>query len=318
VVNSGAGPIRGVYILALVGSLVSGVLVAVQTRVNGEFGLALDNGILAAVFSFLVGLVIVAAIVLVHGPSRRGASIIWQGFRGGSLPWWTLLGGVAGAAVVLSQGVSAGVLGVALFSVALVSGQTLGAMAIDHKGLFGQAIVRLTLGRVIGAVIVLAGVVIALDLDASDLGRGALVLALPLLSGIGAGFQQAVNGRVRAVAGSAFSATLVNFVAGSGALAIALAISLPFMALPASLPGTWWLWTGGAVGVGLIWLQARAVSIIGVLALGVTMVTGQLLGSLALDIFAPVASSDIEVLTVLGTLITLVGAIVVAFARKAR
>ena len=249
---------------------------------------------------------------------RNGLVRVIHAIRGGKLPWWMTLGGVAGAFVVMSQGVSAGVLGVAVFSVAMVSGQTIGAIIIDQKGLWGSPIVRLTIWRALGALVVVGGVVLALDLDAAELARGALFLALPLIAGVIAGFQQAVNGRVNDVAQSAMSATLVNFAVGGVALIVAFLISLPFIELPESLPTQWWLWIGGISGIGLIYLQAKTVSIIGVLALGVTIVSGQLIGSLAFDLFAPVAAVGVSAATIIGTLVTLAGAIIVAVSRAPR
>lgn len=307
-----------VYALALLGSVVSGFLVALQTRVNGQLGQELDHGILAALFSFLTGLVALVVIVSLTPTFRQGVGRVRDAIRAGVLPWWMTLGGVAGAFVVMSQGISAGVLGIAVFSVAMVSGQTIGAIVIDHKGLWGTTVVKLSAWRAIGAVIVIGGVVIALDLDSAELARGALFLALPLVAGVIAGFQQAVNGRVNGVAQSAMSATLINFAVGTGALFIAFVISLPFIALPESLPTQWWLWVGGISGIGLIYLQAKTVSIIGVLALGVTLVTGQLAGSLLFDVFAPVGDVGVSAATIIGTLITLAGAIVVALARAPR
>jgi bacterial/archaeal transporter family-2 protein len=121
---------------------------------------------------------------------------------------------------------------------------------------------------------------------------------------------------VRHVAGSPASATLINFVVGTSALVVAVLVSLPFIGLPESLPGTWWLWTGGAIGTVLIAIQVSTVSIIGVLGLGVSIVTGQLVGSILLDIFVPVGNSTVTLATLIGAVITLVGALAVTLSRR--
>ena len=61
-------------------------------------------------------------------PSRAAA-------RAGALRPWQLLGGVAGASLVASQGITVGTIGVALFVVAVVAGQTSSGLAVDHAGL---------------------------------------------------------------------------------------------------------------------------------------------------------------------------------------
>ena len=52
------------------------------------------------------------------------------------------------------------------------------------------------------------------------------------------------------------------------------------------------------------------------LGLGVSIVTGQLLGSIALDLLVPVASSEITLATIVGALITLLGSVLVSMGRK--
>lgn len=304
------------YLAAVSASVFAGVLIAVQTRVNGELGAALGQGVLAALVSFGTGLIIVATLTSLNRRARSGVRAVVTALRSGSLPWWAVLGGASGAFLVMSQGLTAGVLGVALFSIAVVTGQALGAVAIDTRGWLGAVRIRLTLWRVVGAVMVLIGVVIALDLTGGSSTEGSLLFLLPLVAGLGSGYQQAVNGRVRQVAGSPASATLINFIVGTSSLLIAVAISLPFIGLPETLPDTWWLWTGGAIGTVLIAIQVSAVSVIGVLGLGVSIVTGQLVGSILLDLFAPVGNSTVTPATILGAVITLVGALAVTLSRR--
>ena len=207
-------------------------------------------------------------------------------------------------------------LGVALFTIAVVTGQAFGAMAIDTRGWFGVPRVRLTAWRVVGAVLAIVGAVVALDVSSGSLDGVVLAFVLPLLAGFGTGYQQAVNGQVKRLVGSALTATFVNFSVGTASLAVVTALSLPFTGGPSSMPEGWWLWTGGIVGTVFIAIQATTVGIVGVLGLGVSIVTGQLLGSIALDLLVPVASSEITLATIVGALITLLGSVLVSMGRK--
>jgi transporter family-2 protein len=225
-------------------------------------------------------------------------------------------GGVGGGFLVLTQGLSAGILGVALFTVAVVTGQAFGAVAIDTRGWFGILRVRLTSLRVVGAILTVVGAVVALDFSSGSLEGVTLAFVLPMLAGLGTGYQQAVNGRIKRLAGSAVAATFVNFAAGTIALAVVTAVALPFTGGPSGLPDTWWVWTGGLVGTVFIAIQATTVGIIGVLGLGVSLVTGQLLGSIALDVLVPVAASGLSPATVIGAFITLVGSVLVSLGRR--
>ena len=306
------------YLLAVGLSVLAGVGVAMQSRVNGELGLALDNGSLAALVSFGSGLILLLLALTVWQPGREGLSQVRVALRQRTLPWWSILGGLAGGFFVLSQGLVGGIIGVALFSVAIVTGQTLGSVVIDSKGLFGATKMPLTAPRIIGSLTVLLGVVVA----ASVWSEGSLALGwpmlLPLIAGITVGWQQAVNGRVRRVAGSSLTATVLNFFFGTLALLVVFAVSLVFVALPSEWPGAWWLYSGGLLGAGFIAIQAFTVNRIGVLALGVSLVAGQIIGALALDWLFPVASSEITVWTITGALLAVAGSALVTLTKKQR
>lgn len=297
-------------------SVVAGVFVALQSRINGEFGLALGNGALAALISFSTGLTVISIVMIGSRSGRAGLATLRSAVAERRLPWWAMVGGAGGAFLVLTQGLSAGVLGVAVFSIAVVTGQSLGAVLIDSRGWFGVTKVPLRLQRGLGALIVLVGVVVALDVTPGSLPDVGLLFLLPLLAGAGTGFQQAVNGRVRNVAGSAIAATFVNFVVGTIVLITAFLVSLPTLGFPESLPGTWWLWTGGFIGVVFIVVQVTVVGIVGVLGLGVSLISGQLIGSIILDAVAPLSTSHLSVSTIIGALVTLAGALMVTLGRR--
>jgi transporter family-2 protein len=317
-VTAGPDISRWGYVFAVLFSVLAGVGVAMQSRVNGELGLALDNGALAALVSFGSGLILLLLALAVWQPGRVGLSQLRLALRQKTLPWWSILGGLAGGFFVLSQGLVGGIIGVALFSVAVVTGQTLGSVVIDSKGLFGATKMPLTPPRIIGSLIVLLGVIVA----ASLWSEGSLALGwpmvLPVLAGIGVGWQQAVNGRVRRVAGSSLTATLLNFFFGTVALLVVFAVSLPFIALPSAWPGAWWLYSGGVLGAGFIAIQAFTVNRIGVLALGVSLVAGQIIGALVLDWLFPVASSQITIWTITGALLAVMGSALVTLTKKTR
>jgi transporter family-2 protein len=307
---------RGVTALAVSVSVISGAFVALQSRINGEFGLALGNGALAALISFSTGLTVITLVMLGSPSGRAGLSHLRAAVAEGRLPWWSMIGGAAGAFLVLTQGLSAGVLGVAVFSMAVVTGQSLGAVVIDSRGWFGVTKVPLRLQRGLGALCVLVGVVVALDVTPGSFPDVGLLFLLPLIAGAGTGFQQAVNGRVRNVSGSAIAAAFVNFVVGTSVLIAAFLLSLPTFGLPESLPGIWWLWTGGFIGVVFIVVQVTVVGIVGVLGLGVSIISGQLIGSIILDAAAPLSTSHLSVSTIIGALVTLAGALLVTLGRR--
>ena len=301
---------------AVLASVVSGMLVAGQSRINGELGVRMGDGALAALISFSSGFVILSLAMLASPRARRGLGAVLEDIRRGRLPWWSTLGGVGGGFLVLTQGLVAGILGVALFSVAVVAGQTLGAMWIDSRGWFGVPRVRLSPARAFGALVAVVGVMVSLEVWAGQDGSLSWGFLLPVLSGAGTGIQQALNGTVRNRASSALAATWINFAVGTTALAVVWVVGLPATGGPEVFPTEWWLYAGGLLGTLFIPIQTITVHRIGVLGLGVSLVTGQILASIALDLIVPVGDFPISVWTVIGASLTVLGSILVTTSKR--
>ncbi len=291
--------------LAVLVAVSCGAGMAGQARVNGELSLRLDNGVLAALISFSIGLIFVAIAMVFSRASQRGLVTVFREIRAGRIPWYYTIGGAAGAFLVLSQGLVAAVLGVALFSIGVVAGQTLSALVIDRRGLGSMAARPITAPRIVGAVLALIAVIFAgsSQLNA-DFPAGLVVL--PFLAGAAIAWQQAFNGQVREVSGSAITATFVNFVAGTVVLTIATLVYGPWAGWPAQLPTDPVVYLGGLLGVIFIAGGAIVVRYLGVLLLGLGMIAGQLLTSLVLDIVVPAKGHELGIPTVIGTALTLV------------
>ena len=288
------------------------MLVAVQSRVNGGLGLALQDGVGAALYSFTSGWILIAIFTALSKTGRAGVKRVVTLLRTRQLPLWMIFGGAFGGFLVMTQGLAAGTLGIALFTVAVVAGQGLSGILIDSRGWLGVEKRKLNSGRVIGAVIVIAGVAMVSENPSLDT---IALLTLPFLAGLGLGYQQAVNGKVKISAESAIAATFINFAMGSGVLFIAKLATLPLVGLPDSLPPEWWLYIGGIIGVVFIAIQIVVVGRIGVLGLGVMLGTGQLLGSLIIDLTFPLPGQVITLIHIVGVFVTLAGALLVNLKR---
>jgi len=132
----------------------AGVGLAFQAIINARLSAALGSPIWATVVQVFVGLVLLFFVVAVTRqpiPSFASAS---------RLPWWIWTGGILGAAYVLIVILSTRSLGVALMVASVIVGQTLAALLIDHYGWFGLTVHRLSPSRALGAVLLLAGVLL--------------------------------------------------------------------------------------------------------------------------------------------------------------
>jgi transporter family-2 protein len=297
--------------VALVVAFGTGTLVAVQSRINGELGQRLGDGFLAAFISFGSGLVILALASLVWRPGRQGIGRVVVALRERSIPWWLVLGGVGGAVFVLGQGLTVGALGVALFTIAVVCGQTVSSLLIDHRGLARMPSTPATPRRVLGAALAVVAVAIAVS-DRLRPDAPYLALIIPLVAGLLVGWQQAVNGQVRQVAGSAFTATFGNFLVGTVVLGVALLVHVAVAGWTVELVGDWWLYLGGLVGCLFIAAQAVIVRMTGVLLMGLALLAGQLVASVGLDLLLPVPGAGLHLVTVVGSALVLVAVVIAA------
>ncbi|HEY2644103.1 MAG TPA: DMT family transporter [Galbitalea sp.] len=296
---------RAVLGIAVVLAFVCGVLVAVQSRINGELALRMNDGFLAALFSFAGGLVLVLIALVFSRRGRLGTVVVIQAVRTGELPVAYLLGGAIGAFIVLSQALTVVILGVALFTTALVVGQTLSGLLLDRYGLGTMQTTPITPQRIVGACLALVAVSIA---GASDLTLNVPLwwLALPFIGGLLVSWQQGSNGEIRATSGSPVTATFVNFAVGTPLLLIATLVHGAIAGWPTAYPSEAWLYLGGALGVAGIGLASVVVRIIGVLVFGLSLVAGQLIASVVVDFLYPVPGHVVTTTTVIGCLLTLV------------
>jgi len=275
--------------VALGGAVAIGVMTAVQARVNGVLGVRVDNGIVAGFISFAVGLLVLIVVIPCIPSARRGTVRMWRGIRGRTVPFWMLLGGTCGALTVSTQGITAGVLGVSLFTVGVVAGQTVHGLVLDRLGVGPAGVVAVTMGRVLGGLFAMAAVAISLSGDV--LAAAPLwMLLLPFAAGVGIAWQAAANGRLAQRVQSPIAATLMSFIGGVVALALAAGVSILLRGLPQPPPAEPWLYLGGLLGFAYILLGAFIVTHTGVLLMGLGSVLGQLTTSVLIDLVWPAAS----------------------------
>ena len=291
--------------LAILGAVVAGGFMAVQARVNSGLAAEVESGFLAALISFSIGLALIAAISLPRKDFRKALKESLGAVRVGKLKVWMLFAGALGGFFVLTQGLVAGITGIALFSLGVVTGQTLSALLIDGKGLLGLARRKLTGNRLAGSAVAIAGLVLA---SSPTVAGFDIAILVPVVAGVGIGLQDAINSQVGRESGSASVATFFNFLAGTLFLLLVFLLSpvQPGAVDLASIsPG---LFLGGLVGVGFILIRVVVLPAIGSLATGLSLLAGQLLVSVVLDFLAPVATRDITVWTFAGLLLVFAGA----------
>jgi transporter family-2 protein len=218
-------------------------------------------------------------------------------------PFWHFLGGLVGASLVCVITFAAPEVGVALVTVAIVCGSTLGALPVDAAGLGPAGRRPITSPRV-------AGVLLAITATAiTALGaQGAfepVLLGAALLVGSTQAFQSAANGQLARESGEPFLASAINTAVGLSVLAIVAAIAIAGSP-PDALPANPLLYVGGLCGAFVVVVGAAAVQTLGVLRLGLAVVAGQTLGALVIDLIAPAEGEQVTIATVAGVVLTLI------------
>lgn len=140
--------------LLLVLVLVAGACLATQVGVNASLARWSGSPITAAAISFAVGTV---ALVLYAVVARVPAPPL------GRVPgpaWWTWAGGLLGGFYVAMMVLAAPRLGAATTIALVVAGQMTTSIALDHMGAFGFPARPVTLGRLAGGALIVAGVVL--------------------------------------------------------------------------------------------------------------------------------------------------------------
>jgi transporter family-2 protein len=290
----------------------SGILISLQARANGELSLRLNNGLQAAFISFSSGLLLIAIISIFNPSIKSGARRLRAAVSAKEIAPWTLFAGALGGAFVAVQTQIVPLIGVAIYSVASIAGQGATSLIVDRIGLTGGGKKPISPRRIAAAVVtVLAVLVSVLDrIDARNLSL--IAVALAGLAGAIVGVQRAMNGLINEHSGQSFTTSLLNFIMGSSVLGIALLIAVAigkveFVALPA---GPWWIYMGGTIGVIYIAFTSTIVQHLGVLTFTLFSTGGQLIGALLIDIYSPTKGVSVSAYLVSGIVMTFLGVLV--------
>ena len=109
-------------------ALIAGMAIAAQGQING--GLGKKIGVIESSFmNFAVGTMVLLFILLFFGKGNISAV--------STVPKWQIIGGLLGAFFVLVQVIVVPKIGVSTTFIAVIVGQIILSVIIDHFGLFG-------------------------------------------------------------------------------------------------------------------------------------------------------------------------------------
>ncbi len=132
--------------------LVCGALQAWGPPMNNALRNSLVNPWFASIVSFLPIVAFLSVLWLCQPhpmPTREGIE---------AMPWWAPLGGLIGAFAVVAGLLFVGQVGAGTFGGLTITANILMSLIIDKYGLFGMTVHELSMGRIAGSVLMVAGI----------------------------------------------------------------------------------------------------------------------------------------------------------------
>jgi len=265
-------------------ALAVGGLIPIQTAANSRLRLSVGNKpVVSALISFTVALffAVVATTVLRGNPVPQFSA---------DVPWWGWLGGVMGVCFVLGNILLFPRLGALETVVLPILGQVVMGLLVDRFGLLGAPVLEVTFMRVLGAVVVLAGIVMvlragkrpAVEGDAEGL-ELAIFRVLGVLVGVCTAIQTSVNGYMGGIAGSSMHAGEINLAVGAVLLLVAALVTSPRQLARRPERGPWWMWLGGLVGATFVISGATLAPLLGTATTVIAFNAGTIAAGQALE-----------------------------------
>jgi transporter family-2 protein len=289
----------------------SGAMIALQARANGELSHRLNNGLQAALVSFSSGLLIIFVITLFNSQIKDGIRNLRTAVANKEIARWKLFAGALGGSFVAIQTQIVPLIGVAIYSVASIAGQTAMSLIVDRIGLTGGGKKLISPRRILAAVLTVLAVLVSVwdRIDADNLSMVAVTAGG--IAGAIVGVQRALNGQINEHSHQSFTTSLLNFATGTTFLLILISAGLivgrnELSPLPS---GPWWIYTGGVIGVIYIAFTSTIVQHLGVLTFTLFSVGGQLVGSLIIDLVSPTKGVSVSAYLVTGIVMTYAGVI---------
>ncbi|MES2600506.1 MAG: DMT family transporter [Pseudomonadota bacterium] len=132
----------------------AGISIVIQQALNANLRTALDSAAWSGFVSYFVGVLCMALLAVALRDPIPSASVVSR------IPWWAWSGGLFGAIFIGLAIYLVPLLGAATFISILIAGQMIASITFDHFGWLGLAQRSIDLPRLIGAALLIAGVVL--------------------------------------------------------------------------------------------------------------------------------------------------------------
>lgn len=145
-----------VYIWLIIGFMF-GFCPPIQTAINSALGQQLHSSIMASLVSFTVGTIVLFILTLIFNKSLKVTTF---NSKEGKLKPIYFIGGILGVIFVTTNIILMPHLGAALTTIIVMLGQMLMGIIIDHFGLLGTNVNKVTPRKVLGIIAIMIGIIL--------------------------------------------------------------------------------------------------------------------------------------------------------------
>lgn len=302
--------------------ILMGLGLPLQTGINARLTHKLGSPYNASFVSFIIAFIFLLLLVFI---TEQNYFIPFGELAGE--PLWIWMGGVCGFIFLTGNIVLFARLGGVQTVIFPVLGQILMGLIIDNFGLFYAPQTDLTLLRVLGAILVLLGVinvVIAKKTPDNNLlnkpkrQHTLLWQIFGIIAGMLSTVQTAVNGHLGIILASPVKAAVISFIIGIVLLAVICVIILLQRKTVSTLRieprhrenYPWWIWLGGILGGLFVLTNAYLSNIIGTGMTIIAILIGSTSGGLIIDCFGLLGSErkPVGMRQIFGIIIMIIGA----------
>ena len=134
-----------------------GIAITIQTGINTQLREYLYSPLQAALFSFMVGTILLAFLVALQPIVKPNIREFLQ------IPWFLWIGGCLGVYAISISIYTAPKLGFLTLSGLIIFGQVITSMLIDQLGWLGNQQIHINWQRLLGSVVIFIGVLLTLQ-----------------------------------------------------------------------------------------------------------------------------------------------------------
>jgi transporter family-2 protein len=313
-------------------TIILGTFIPLQTATNARLQRSVSSALVASFISFVISTILLAFIALGTGELGNFSSINIS-----DIPWWSWTGGLFGAMYVAYITFLFRTIGSVQTIVLPIFGQLVFSLFIDRFGWFDMPQCSISVVHILSVIFVFVGVLLIVNQPVSSRFKQSEKVQvdtktvsqnvskknkwLPQISAVFIGviltLNSVANGRLGVGLSSALNASLISFIAGTLFLGILCLIThtLGQTVLGFQRQDPWWIRLGGIFGAIFVFGCTYLIPQVGVSALSVLTLLGQMALSLVIDKYGlfQADKKTVSVQAILGILIMLGGVVVFNF-----